>query len=75
MLVFLHSINYYKINSIIYYIIISKFRVDLPRPQTVLTNQALNYNVPLSNNVMPIKHNEYENTFTLMDPREQNQGT
>jgi len=56
--------------------IISKYRVDLPRsPPPVLPNQALSYNVPLSNNVMPVKHNEYENAFTLMDPHEQNQGT
>jgi len=59
----------------IIYIIISKYRVDLPRSPPVLPNQALSYNVPLSNNVMPVKHNEYENAFTLMDPREQNQGT
>lgn len=54
---------------------ILKFRVDLPRPTLVLPNSVLCYSVPLSNNVMPVKQNEYESSFTLMDPYEKNQGT
>lgn len=48
-------------------IIILYFRVELPC-------QVLCYNVPLTNNVMPVIHNEYKNMLTLMDSSSQNQG-
>ncbi|VVC37382.1 Hypothetical protein CINCED_3A013027 [Cinara cedri] len=50
----------------------SQTTFDLPRPPT-LPNQVLSYNIPYGDNVMPVKHNEYENTCGLMDPYHQNQ--
>lgn len=50
-----------------------KFRADLSKP-LLSPNPVFYYKVPLSNNVMPIKQNKYENACTKIEPCGQNPG-
>jgi hypothetical protein len=52
-----------------------KFRTDLLSLQRDLPSQVHCYNAPFGSNVMPLKNNGYESSYTLMGPHEQKQGT